>query len=63
MKNKWYLQIQDDNYNVLLLNHELGEYKKFNKFTENKVNKIVSNFPNAKRWEGRIKPYTSRVVI
>lgn len=63
MPNSWYLQIQDDEYNVLLLNYCVGQYKKYNKWLERAVDKIVANYPNAKCWEVRKVPYTSRVVI
>jgi hypothetical protein len=59
----WYLQIQDDEHNVLLLNRPVGRYKKYNKFTEKAVDRIVQNYPTAKRWEVRIRPYESRVVM
>jgi hypothetical protein len=59
----WYLQIQDKDNNVLLLNHALGSYKSYSKFIDNKANKVVAQFPTAKRWEVRPNPYTSKVII
>jgi hypothetical protein len=59
----WYLQIQDSNGQVLLLNELLGAYQKYSKFVENKANKIVAQFPNAKRWEVRSTPYTHKVIL
>jgi hypothetical protein len=59
----WFLQIHDSEGNVLLMNHALGEYKKYSKFIDNKANKIVAQFPTAKRWECRPQPYTSKVIL
>ena len=60
----WYLQVQDSGYNVLLLNQEIGNYKKYNKWIEKKINEIIfRQYPTAKRWEVRTNPYTSRVVM
>ena len=60
----WYLQVQDSEYNVLLLNQEIGNYKKYNKWIEKKVDEIIfRQYPTAKRWEVRTNPYTSRVVM
>ena len=59
----WYLQIQDKDNNVLLLNHALGDYKKYSKFIDNKANKVVAQFPTAKRWEVRPNPYTHKAII
>jgi hypothetical protein len=59
----FFIQIHDKEGNVLLLNQELGEYKKYSKFVDNKANQIVSQFPTAKRWEVRPQPYNSKVII
>ena len=59
----WYIQIHDAEGNVLLLNQALGEYKKYSKFVDNKAQKVVYQFPTAKRWEVRPQPYTSIVII
>lgn len=59
----WYLQIQDNDNNVLLMNEELGSYKKYSKFVDNKAQKVVDQFPTAKRWEVRPQPFTSKVFI
>jgi hypothetical protein len=60
----WYLQVQDSEYNVLLLNQEIGNYKKYNKWMEKKIDEIIfRQYPTAKRWEVRTNPYTSRVVM
>lgn len=62
-KRTWYLQIQDENYSILCLNHPVGEYVKYNKWLERAVDKIVAQFPEAKRWEVRVEPYTNRVMM
>ena len=59
----WYIQIQDKDNNVLVLNHALGSYKKYSKFIDNKANQIVAQFPTAKRWEVRPNPYTHKAII
>jgi hypothetical protein len=59
----WYLQIHDAQGNVLLLNQSLGVYKKYSKFVDNAAQKVVSQFPTAKRWEVRPQPYTSKVIL
>jgi len=59
----WYIQIQDKDNNVLVLNHALGEYKSFSKRIDNKADQIVAQFPNAWRWEVRPNPYTSKVIL
>jgi hypothetical protein len=59
----WYLQIQDAEGNVLLLNHVLGEYKKHSKFVDNAANKVVSRFPTTKRFQVRPQPFTNKVII
>ena len=59
----WYLQIHDKEGNVLLLNQPLGEYKKYSKFIDNKAQKVVNQFPTAKRWEVRPNPYTQKVIL
>lgn len=59
----WYLQIQDADGNVLLLNHELGKYKKYSKFVDNAAQKVVARFPSTKRWEVRSKPYVSKAIL
>ena len=60
----WYLQVQDSEYNVLLHNQEIGNYKKYNKWIEKKIDEIIfRQYPTAKRWEVRTNPYTSRVVM
>ena len=46
----WYLQVQDSEYNVLLLNQEIGNYKKYNKWIEKKIDEIIfRQYPTAKR--------------
>ena len=59
----WYIQIQDKDNNVLLLNQEIGNYQKYSKFVDNKAQKVVFQFPTAKRWEVRPQPYTSKVIL
>ena len=59
----WYIQIQDKNNDVILLNQELGNYQKYTKRIDNKANQIVAQFPNAHRWEVRPNPYTHKAVI
>ena len=59
----WYIQIQDKDNNVLVLNHSLGEYKSFSKRIDNQADKVVAQFPNAWRWEFRPKPYTHKAII
>ena len=59
----WYIQIQDKDNNVLVLNHALGSYKKYSKFIDNKANQIVAQFPTAKRWEVRPNPYTQKAIL
>ena len=59
----WYLQIHDAQGNVLLLNQSLGVYKKYSKFVDNAAQKVVFQFPTAKRWEVRPQPYTSKVIL
>jgi hypothetical protein len=62
-KQTWYLQIQDKDFNVLYLNCRVGEYKKYGKYVESAVDKIVALFPSAHRWETRTTPYNNRVVM
>jgi hypothetical protein len=59
----WFIQIQDKNGNVLVMNQPVGTYQKFSKFIDNKANKIVSQFPTAHRWEVRSKPYIHKAII
>ena len=59
----WFLQIQDSEGKVLLLNKSVGNYKKYSKFVENAVDKIVAQFPTAKRWQVRSECFTSKVII
>lgn len=59
----WYLQIQDKDNNVLVLNQSLGDYQKYSKRVDNKAQKVVNQFPTAKRWEVRPQPYTSKVIL
>jgi hypothetical protein len=59
----WFLQIQDSEGNVLLMNQPLGSYKKYSKFVDNASLKFVNQYPNAKRWEVRAEPYTRKAVI
>ena len=59
----WFLQIQDREGKVLLLNESVGNYKKYSKFVENAVGKIVAQFPTAKRWQVRPECYTSKVIM
>ena len=59
----WYIQIQDNDSNVLLMNHALGSYKKYSKFIDNKANQIVAQFPTAHRWEVRPNPYTHKAIL
>jgi len=59
----WYIQIQDKNNNVLLLNHALGCYQKYTKRIDNKADQIVAQFPTAHRWEVRPNPYTSKAIL
>lgn len=59
----WFIQIQDKNGNVLVMNHTLGTYQKWSKFIDNKANKIASQFPTAHRWEVRPQPYTHKAII
>jgi hypothetical protein len=66
MKNTqttWYIQIQDKDNNVLVLNQSLGSYKSFTKRIDNKADQIVSQFPTAHRWEMRPKPYTHKAIL
>jgi hypothetical protein len=60
---EWYLQIQDKEGKCLMMSYELGEYKKYSKFIDNKVNKIVAQFPTAHRWEVRPEPYTHKAIL
>ena len=59
----WFLQIQDSEGKVLLMNQPLGAYKKYSKFVDNAAQKVVNQFPNAKRWEVRSQPYAHKAVI
>jgi len=59
----WYIQIQDKNNDVILLNQELGNYQKYTKRIDNKANQIVAQFPNAHRWEVRPNPYTQKAIL
>ena len=59
----WYIQIQDKDNNVLVLNQALGEYKSFSKRIDNKADQIVAQFPNAWRWEVRPNPYTHKAIL
>jgi hypothetical protein len=59
----WYLQIQDSEGQVLLMNWPVGEYKKYSKFVDNAANKIVGKYPTAKRWEVRSQPYTHKAFL
>lgn len=59
----WFIQIQDKDGNVLVMNQLVGEYKKFTKHIDNAANKIVAGFPTAHRWEVRREPYTRKVII
>jgi len=59
----WYLQIQDINGEVLLLNRAVGTFTKFSKRIDNATDKIVANFPTAWRWEVRPKPYDRKVIL
>ena len=59
----WYLQIQDDNREVLYLNCQLGTYKKYSKRVENAADKVVRLFPSAKRWQTQPAPFTSKVFM
>ena len=59
----WFIQIQDAEGKVLLLNQLVGNYKKYSKFVDNAANKIVANFPTAKRWEVRRERYTHKVML
>lgn len=63
MKDAWFLQIQDRDYNVLLLNYPLGTYSKNSKWVTKAAEKIAAQYPAAHRWEVRKEPYTNRVVI
>ena len=46
-----------------MMSYELGEYKKYSKFIDNKVNKIVAQFPTAHRWEVQPQPYTHKAIL
>ena len=59
----WFIQIQDKDSNVLLLNQELGNYQKYTKRIDNKASQIVAQFPNAHRWEVRPNPYTHKAIL
>ena len=59
----WYLQIQDAEGNVLLLNHALGEYKTHSKFVDNAANKVVARFPSTKRFQVQPQPFTNKAII
>ncbi len=59
----WYLQIQDADGNVLLLNHELGEYKKYSKFVDNAAQKVVARFSSTKRWQVQHQPFTRKAIL
>jgi hypothetical protein len=66
MKNTettWYIQIQDKDNKVLVLNQSLGSYKNYSKFIDNKANKVVTQFPTAHRWEVRPNPYTQKAIL
>ena len=59
----WFLQIHDKEGNVLLLNKPVGNYKKYSKFVENAADKIVAQFPTAKRRQVRPECFTQRVIL
>ena len=59
----WYLQIQDRDGKVLLLNRAVGTFSKYSKRVDNAADKIVANFPTAWRWEVRPKPYGQKAVL
>jgi hypothetical protein len=59
----WYIQIQDKNNDVLVLNHALGTYKNYSKRIDNKADQIVAKFPTAHRWEVRPNPYTQKAIL
>ena len=59
----WFIQIQDKDGKVLLLNESVGNYKKYSKFVDNAANKIVAQFPTAHRWEVRPESFTSKVIL
>jgi len=64
MKDTWFIQIQDENFNVLLLNQVVGSYKKTNKWFDKAVDKIVREYPSMKYWEARRGvPFEERVVM
>lgn len=59
----WFIQIQDSEGKVLLMNQVVGTYKKYSKFVDNAAQKIVNQYPNAKRWEVRSQPFDRKVII
>jgi hypothetical protein len=60
---KWFIQIQDKEGNVLLLNQVVGDYSKYSKRIDTAGQKIAAKFPTAWRWECRPRCYTSKVMI
>ena len=63
MKQTWFIQIQDKDGKVLLLNQVVGSYKKTNKWFDKAVDKIVAEYPSAHNWEARIVPFDRQVCI
>ena len=59
----WFIQIQDKDGNVLLLNKCVGNYKKYSKRVYNAGQKIVDHYPAYHRWEVRSQPYTHKVIL
>lgn len=62
-KFTWYLQIQDLEHNVLVLNHKLGVYKRNSKFVDKAITKVAANFPETITWEARTYPFTRSVPM
>jgi hypothetical protein len=60
---KWFIQIQDKEGNVLVLNQVVGDYSKYSKRVDTAVQKIAAQFPTAWRWECRPRCYTSKVIL
>lgn len=59
----WYIQIQDKDGNVLLMNQEVGKYKKYNAWVQRAADRIVAGYPTTKRYEVRSTPYTHKVIL
>lgn len=58
-----YIQVQDHEHNVILMNGIVGTYKKINHWALKKGHDIASSYPNVKKWQIQCEPYTEKVIM